>query len=503
MKPLRSACPLILGLLLAWPAARAADPSQAESYALRLPLAVVPDAAVQRLPLPPQVLVALQNADYRDLRIFNAAGQPVPLALAAASLAPTPERQQRPLVAHPILGPEAAQTSTGLDGLSLRIEEQQGRRVVQVQAAAGAPGAPGAAPSAPAATQQVLGTLFDTRAVTAPAVALALDAVLPPGQPVRLQLAQSRDLQHWQPLAQTVVYRAPDAAEGAAQLGSSVLELPGTPLKDHYLRLSWSPVQGVGTAAGAVPVDVRGATLTTSALGAAPERPRAELQPVAFTDAHTLRFTLPFATPVAALDIRPHGLNELVPVRVLGRSDANTNNQQPWQPLARAVVYQLQGSPAPQRSAAIPLDGRSWRQLRVEADARTAGFSAAPTVALEFEPVQLVFVASGSGPFTLAAGLAPGDGALNAYLPLPSLVPGYQPRQEDSLPLARLASDGAPASVQPSPAAPTTVQASAASEGTPTRTLVLWGVLLVGVVLLGAMAWVLARQSRGSTPPAE
>jgi HAMP domain-containing protein len=32
---------------------------------------------------------------------------------------------------------------------------------------------------------------------------------------------------------------------------------------------------------------------------------------------------------------------------------------------------------------------------------------------------------------------------------------------------------------------------------------VLWGVLLVGVVLLGAMAWVLARQSRGSTPPAE
>ena len=105
MKPLRSACPLILGLLLAWPAARAADPSQAESYALRLPLAVVPDAAVQRLPLPPQVLVALQNADYRDLRIFNAAGQPVPLALAAASLAPTPERQQRPLVAHPILGP--------------------------------------------------------------------------------------------------------------------------------------------------------------------------------------------------------------------------------------------------------------------------------------------------------------------------------------------------------------------------------------------------------------
>ena len=484
---------LFLALLLALPAVRAADPSQPESYALRLPLAVAPDAAVQRLPLPPQVLVALQNADYRDLRIFNAAGQPVPLALAAASLAPTPGRQQRPLVPHPILGPEAAQTTAGLDGLSLRIEEQQGRRVVQVQAASSATS------SAPAEAQQVLGTLFDTRAVTAPAVSLALDAVLPPGQPVRLQLAQSRDLQHWQPLAQTVVYRAPDAAEGAAQLGSSVLELPGTSLKDQYLRLSWSPVQG----GSAVPVVVRGATLTTSALGAAPERPRADLQPVAFTDAHTLRFTLPFATPVAALDIRPQGLNELVPVRVLGRSDVNANAQQAWQPLARAVVYQLQGAPAPQRSAAIPLDGRSWRQLRVEADARTAGFSAAPTVALEFEPVQLVFVASGAGPFTLAAGLAGSDGALNAYLPLPSLVPGYQPRQEDRLPLARLATDAAPESVQPSPPAPTTVQAGAASEGTPTRALVLWGVLLAGVLLLGGMAWALARQTRSSPPPAE
>ena len=481
--------------LLALPVAQAADPSQLESYALRLPLAAAPDAAVQRLPLPPQVLVALQNADYRDLRIFNAAGQPVPFALAAVRTASAQQRQHQALMAYPILGPATAPGPAGLDGLSLRIEEQQGRRVVQVQAA---PGAPGTASSAPTAAQQVLGTLFDTRAVTAPAVSLALDAVLPPGQPVRLQLAQSRDLQHWQPLAQTVVYRAPDAAEGAAQLGSSVLALPGISLKDQYLRLGWSPVQGGATE----PVEVRGATLSTSTLGAAPERPRAELQPVAFTDDHTLRFTLPFATPVAALDIRPHGLNELVPVRVLGRSDANANAQQAWQPLARAVVYQLQGAPAPQRSAAIPLDGRSWRQLRVEADPRTAGFSAAPTVALEFDPVQLVFVASGDGPFTLAAGLARSDGALNAYLPLPSLVPGYQSRPEDSLPLARLASDATPESAQASPPAPTTVQAAAAPEGMPTRTLVLWGVLLAGVLLLGGMAWALLRQARGSKPPA-
>ena len=182
----------------------------------------------------------------------------------------------------------------------------------------------------------------------------------------------------------------------------------------------------------------------------------------------------------------------LVPVRVLGRN----GNQQPWTSLAQAVVYSLQTAGVDQRSAAITLPahrGTSWRDIRIEVDAKTPGFTVPPAVSVEFDPVQLVFVASGDAPFTLAAGLPATDAqaAASAYLPLQSLVPGYQPAQENTLPLARteVAAAGA-ANV------PASVQAPDLSNKTSTKTMVLWGVLLAGVLALGLMAWALARQTR-------
>ena len=82
-------------------------------------------------------------------------------------------------------------------------------------------------------------------------------------------------------------------------------------------------------------------------------------------------------------------------------------------------------------------------------------------------------LASGEGPFTLAAGAA---GLVSAYLPLPSLMPGYQPGQENTLPLATL---------QLSSASPVVIASSTADGRVPTRSLVLWGVLIAGALALG------------------
>ena len=483
---LRSAGLACVGLAFAgglW----AADANSPQSYAQRLPLATVPGAALQRVVLPAQVLAALQTADYRDIRIFNAQGQPVPMALAAGGSATVlaATEKQITLPAYPILGGAGASAGTlAQEGLSLRIEEQQGRRVVQINTSAGTPAAPSG--------QQVLGALFDTRTLGAPAVSLALDVDLPPAQPVSFQVATSRDLTHWSPLASTVLYRAPaqNGAAGAAQLGSSTIHLTGADLKDQYLRVTWAPAQGgVDLAAN---VALRGATVTTSRSAAAAARPTVQVNLPTQNKPHELGFSLPFATPVAAIGITPQGSNVLVPVRVLGRN----GNQQPWTSLAQAVVYSLQTAGVDQRSAAITLpsyQGNSWRDIRVEADTKTPGFTAPPAVSVEFDPVQLVFVASGDAPFTLAAGLPATDAqaAASAYLPLQSLVPGYQPAQENTLPLARteVAAAGA-ANV------PASVQAPDLSNKTSTKTMVLWGVLLAGVLALGLMAWALARQTR-------
>lgn len=458
------------GLAMPLLAADPSDAGNAKSYAIRIPVAPA-DAPLQRLLLPAEALVRLQNAAYADLRLFNAAGQPVPMALASVPTQTSTQEHSVKLPAYPILGAESA-AAAGLEGLSLRIEERQGKRVVQLNT--------GGTTTAAAGPQKVLGALIDVRKLSEPAAGMTLDADLPVGQPVSFNVQASKDLKSWRSLAGTVLYRA-DASASAASLGDSRLDLAMAELKDHYLRISW------GTAA----VTVRGATLLTSQSTAVRQRVSASMAAPALTNAHELAFTLPFATPVAALKITPQGSNVLVPIRVLGRN----NREQPWALLATMVVYRLGTAGKEQASGPVEIGGASVREVKIEADAKTPGFAAAPEISLQFEPAQVVFLASGQGPFTLAAGLAGPAGAAGAFLPMASLIPNYQPSQENTLPLARADVSKAEASGGAVLAGPL-VAAAPPAEGLPTRSLVLWGILLLGVLALAGMAWGLLKQTK-------
>lgn len=464
--------------------AAAADANSPGAYAIRIPVTLAGDAPLQRVMLPAEVLVRLQSPAYADVRLFNSAGQPVPMALAGVAGASAAEESVT-LSAYPILGAASTAGSAGLEGLSLRIEEQQGRRVVQIDTAgttgtAGTPSATGA--------QTVRGALLDARNINAPVVRMALDADWPVGQPVTFQVQSSKDLKHWRPLSETVLYRADAAATttttpstAPGRLGNEQMDLQRADLKDHYLRVTW----------GDAAVTLRGATLFTSRGTGARERVSASLSAPALTNPRELVFALPFATPVAALKITPQGSNVLVPVRVLGRNDRN----QPWSPLASAVVYKMTMGGKEQSNGLIELGGASVREVKIEADAKTPGFSAAPEIALQFEPAQLVFLASGQGPFTLAAGLPGASAPASPFLPLASLVPGYQPAQENTLPVAL--ADVARADITGGkPAGGALVSSEAANDGMSTRSWILWAVLLAGVGALALMAWLLLRQTK-------
>ena len=453
----------------------AADANSPAAYAIRIPVTLAADAPLQRVMLPAEVLVRLQSPGYADVRLFNGAGQPVPMALAGVAAASAPEELVT-LPAYPILG--AASTGTaGLEGLSLRIEERQGQRVVQIDTAATTTTA------GPATPQAVRGALLDARNVQLPVARMALDVDLPAGQPVTFRVQASKDLKHWQPLAETVLYRADAAAAPTApgRLGNEQIDLQRADLKGHYLRVTW----------GDAAVTLRGATLATSRSTGPRERVSASMVTPALANPRELVFALPFATPVAALAITPPGSNVLIPVRVLGRN----HREQPWSPLASAVVYKMATGGKEQASGPVELGGASVREIKIEADPKTPGFAAAPALALQFEPAQLVFLASGQGPFTLAAGLPGATAAASAFLPLASLVPGYQPAQENQLPVAL--ADVARADITGGkPADGALVPAAAASGGISTRSAVLWGVLLAGVAALGLMAWLLLRQTK-------
>ena len=449
------------------------DANNPAAYAIRIPVTLAADAPLQRILLPAEVLVRLQSPGYADLRLFNGLGQPVPMALAGVAAVSAPEESVT-LPVYPILAAAGAGTA-GLEGLSLRIEERQGQRVVQVDRA----GAAG-----PAATQTVQGALLDARNVQLPVARMALDADLPAGQPVTFQVQASKDLNHWHPLAETVLYRADAAMAPTApgRLGSEQIDLQRAGLKDHYLRVTW----------GDAAVTLRGVRLATATNTGPRERVSAGMAvPPLGNNPHDLVFALPFATPVAALQIKPPGSNVLIPVRVLGRN----HREQPWSLLASAVVYKMTVGGKEQASGPVELGGASVREIKVEADPKTPGFAATPEMALQFEPAQLVFLASGQGPFTLTAGLPGASAATSAFLPMASLVPGYQPAQENQLPMAL--ADAARADITGGkPKDGALVPAAAASGGISTRSAVLWGVLLAGVGALALMAWLLLRQTR-------
>ncbi|PTT21982.1 DUF3999 domain-containing protein [Acidovorax sp. HMWF029] len=476
-KPVAPNLPLVLAAaalsLCAGVAQAAADANSPAAYAIRIPVALAADAPLQRVMLPAEVLVRLQSPGYADVRLFNGAGLPVPMALAGVAAASAPEESVT-LPAYPILGAASA-GAAGLEGLSLRIEERQGQRLVQIDTAGTA---------GPAATQTVRGTLLDARNVQLPVARMALDVDLPAGQPVTFQVHASKDLKQWQPLAETVLYRADAAAAPTApgRLGNEQIDLQRADLKGHYLRVTW----------GDAAVTLRGAMLATSSKTGLRERVSASMAvPPLGNNPRELVFALPFATPVAALAITPPGSNVLVPVRVLGRN----HREQPWSPLASAVVYKMTMGGKEQASGPVELGGVSVREIKIEADPKTPGFAAAPALALQFEPAQLVFLASGQGPFTLAAGLSGASAAASAFLPLASLVPGYQPALENQLPVAL--ADVARADITGGkPADGALVPAAAASGGISTRSAVLWGVLLAGVAALGLMAWLLLRQNK-------
>ncbi len=474
-KPVALNLPLVLAAaalsLCTGLAQAAADANSPAAYAIRVPVTLAADAPLQRVMLPAEVLVRLQSPGYADVRLFNGAGQPVPMALAGVAAASAPEESVT-LPAYPVLG-AASTGAAGLEGLSLRIEERQGQRVVQIDTAATAGTTP----------QAVRGALLDARNVQLPVARMALDVDLPAGQPVTFRVQASKDLKHWQPLAETVLYRADAAAAPTApgRLGNEQIDLQRAGLKGHYLRVTW----------GDAAVTLRGATLATSRSTGPRERVSASMATPALANPRELVFALPFATPVAALAITPPGSNVLIPVRVLGRN----HREQPWSPLASAVVYKMATGGKEQASGPVELGGASVREIKIEADPKTPGFAVAPALALQFEPAQLVFLASGQGPFTLAAGLPGATAAASAFLPLASLVPGYQPAQENQLPVAL--ADVARADITGGkPADGAQVPAAAASGGISTRSAVLWGVLLAGVAALGLMAWLLLRQTK-------
>lgn len=449
---------------------RAADAPAPAEFAWRGTLALPAGAPVARVTLPADAMLRLQSADARDVRVFNAEGVPVAFALAApAAGAPTaPPAQTRAYTAYPLFTAASGQRpATG--AVAVHLDASGSQRSVWVRFNDKESGS-GAAGTADATATRLPSVLLDTRGDPHTITALHLQATLPANTLVHLTLASSADLAQWTPVAvQGPVFRF----EGAGAPSQQTLELKQPlRLQGRYLRLGWDAQTGV---------QVQGVSGIVAQTLAAPSRIHAPL-PAGMADGSTaMDWPLPFATPLAALRLSTTQDNTLVPVRILGRNDAT----QPWRLLAQGVLFRL-GSDSPGAvNPPIPLGGASVRHLRVEALQGMPLPNSNLQATAEFEPVQLAFLASGTGPFELAVGRAHTPAAAVHASLLSAVVPG----KLQDLPQAEITQ------VRPAPGvAGDSVLQRLLPAGTEPRSVLLWAVLLAGVLVLAGVAYALLRQ---------
>lgn len=422
------------------------------------------DASLARVRLPPEALLQLQSSDARDVRVFNASGHSVPFAVMPVPEAPAAATSFTR--AYPALAMQTWSAAPGRARGSAQVRIEDRGRSVWVQL------------NGPTPTDSGMKTaLFATRGEQQPLKAISVQATLPPNTPVQILVSTSADLAQWTRVPVLGrLYRF--EGEGAPSNNTLEFEKPMR-LEGRYLRLDWNAQEAVA---------ITGVIGVVAPPAAAPQRVRAPMPTPQPAGKRALEIGSGFLTPMAAIALSTAKENTLLPVRILGRNDA----AQPWQPLANTVVYRLGRGADEGTNPPVALNGWSGRWLRIESTGGADLGSERIQAEAEFAPIQLVFVATGAAPFDLAFGH---PGAPAEAVPLATIASALGGRKLEELPEAKVGA----AVRQERAKSPLFGWVSSTTPDTPA---VLWGVLLLGVLILAWVAWSLLRKLKSGRPEA-
>ncbi len=416
-------------------------------FTTQVPLAVSGNGPWYRLELPLSVQLSARQADLGDVRVFNAAGEPQAYALSRQSAQRTESRTVTDVKWFPLYAadtresvPDVVMKSTA-EGTLLEVRpSKSGKQVLR-------------------------GWVLDASAIKAPLQQLSLDWSREQDGFQRFSIEASDDLQHWESWGDGQVARLSFADERVEQ---HEVSLPGQPAR--YLRLVWQ---------GQVAPTLTSAKLVSATSSSLP-MPLVWSQPLsgARLKAGEYSWQLPTGLHVERLRIELKQPNTLAPVTLAGRRDAN----QAWQPLSNGVLYRLTQNGQDVVQDELQLPGVAVGELKLQVDERGGGLGVeAPALRFAVRATQLVFLARGEPPFTLALG----NGAVKAAnLPLSTLIPDYSAERLKTLGQARVSGDAVVKSAS---------VAALPEVGTDWKKLGLWAVLLLGVAALGAMAYSLLR----------
>lgn len=449
-------------------AASVAQAAQPGDYAYRWPLATDgQNAAARQFELTPEVYAALVDPQLGDFEVFNADGQPVPVARL------TVDPQAQPGVAEvalPIFALPRAADGSG-DDVSLRLERDGTGRLHLLEANVDA-GQP----------QTLIDYVLDAdlnRDPARPATVDRLQLRWPETGDARTRFAVdgSDDLEHWETLVDAAAVVS--LHQGGAMLQRRDITLPATGLRYLRLRqLDGDPLPGLQVTARRLRAGA--SALPWRRVTAAFESEAAD----DFGKGKVYRYRLPASLPVGRVGIGLGVDNATADVIVDARPGtvAATDDRTGWVPMGRTLVFRLrQGGVQVDNEDFVltaPMAARDWR-LR-----SPVALAPPPKLEVAYLPDRFVFLAQGRGPFVLAAG-----SRVARRPPLPV--------EEALAPLRkRLGADWMP------PVA--TLGARADAAGTKAydepekpldwRRWMLWGFLVVGAAVVGGFALTLLRQ---------
>jgi hypothetical protein len=450
---MRARCGWLLSLALAFAGAAYAATLEPKQFAYGMPIATPGEAAEYRLEIPPEVYLKSVQPGLRDLQIFNGKGEPVPFTIV---------QPQVPPHAHPAgtavpLFPLRDDSPAALSALRVAIDTHGSAVSVQAQG------------TDPAANES-LSYVLDGRAVQSPVSAIQLhwpdDAADFAGR-ISVEAADTLGLWH------LVAVPAPIANlhSNGAELIEDRVELPAT--KAQFFRLSWNgrPPPFRLTSAAVEVTDASDRIERASLIvGAAP----------GIGKPGEVAFDLHATPPTDRLNLVLPELNTVIDAEILARADP----RDPWQPVTRGGFYRLQSADGELRNGAMKIDLTPFRYwlVRVLRPTSSAG-SSAPRLEVQWRASNMLFLARGARPYTMAYG---SGSAMGAAAPLASLPNSVAPLT---------ATLGSPAIL----GGESRLKASLAPDGW--RNIILWIMLIAAVAVLAWMACRLMKElkPRGET----
>lgn len=430
----------------------------AEQFAYGLPVQVSGEQAFYELELPLVVYRESLRSDLGDIRVFNAAGQVVPHALRG----PANQTLQQDVATFDLpFFPLAGNPDLQGDDLSIHVERTAEGTVIDVRAA-------GQAKAEEAG--RVVSYLLDASGLKRRIDSLEL--TWPEDAPdflAEVAIETSSDLVSWQRVTTAAVARL---SHLGSRFDQNRIVLPRA--NQRYLRLSWLSDQS--------PIQLSRIRVLSQESYVVEQPVKNRLLLAAQSAGkNSYRFDLQGSLPISEVSIVLPEKNSLASMRLLSAATEKGPLQERW----RGLVYNLANNGVQLATPPVklaPQRHRFWELALGESESMPG---AAPQLEFGWQPVRLVFLSRGEGPYLVAFG---SNRVEPASSPLDTLIKssGYDARKAFE-----------PQRVLPGEAR--LLAGEAAQSGSPAipwKEYSLWGVLLLGVLLIGGLSFSLYRKLR-------